>query len=362
MKNEKSYKSIIAFHPGSYVEDIIENMNISQKEFAKRLNITEKSLSRLVNAEDKLSNDIARKLSQLSGISIETWLNLQSTYDIKVMEIEDAEKEDEKSICKNIDFNYFKEHNYVNKGIYNIDKKIRELRKLLSISSLTYLSRMNPQVSYRNASGNFDDKAIINSNIMLELGIAQASGMSEIKFDKNTLEKNITTIKSLTTSPPELFIPRLKELFSKCGIVFITLPNLRNAKINGAVKRFKNGSVLLLISDRNKDLDIFWFSLFHEIGHILSGDFYSDYFDTEEYSSQESRADTFAKDTLIQPHKYQEFVQKGIFTEEHVIGFAQAEKIHPGIVVGRLQKEEYISYKCLNNLKEKYDFQIIENV
>ena len=88
MKNEKSYKSIIAFHPGSYVEDIIENMNISQKEFAKRLNITEKSLSRLVNAEDKLSNDIARKLSQLSGISIETWLNLQSTYDIKVMEAE----------------------------------------------------------------------------------------------------------------------------------------------------------------------------------------------------------------------------------------------------------------------------------
>ena len=97
LENEKNPgkidKSIIAFHPGSYVEDIIENMNISQKEFAKRLNITEKSLSRLVNAKDKLSNDIARKLSQLSGISIETWLNLQSTYDIKVMEIEDLQKE-----------------------------------------------------------------------------------------------------------------------------------------------------------------------------------------------------------------------------------------------------------------------------
>ena len=33
-KNIKTYQDIIAFHPGSYVEDIIDDLNISQKEFA----------------------------------------------------------------------------------------------------------------------------------------------------------------------------------------------------------------------------------------------------------------------------------------------------------------------------------------
>ena len=37
MNNEVSYKNLIAFHPGSYVEDILDDLNITQKEFATRL-------------------------------------------------------------------------------------------------------------------------------------------------------------------------------------------------------------------------------------------------------------------------------------------------------------------------------------
>lgn len=80
------YKDLIAFHPGQYVEELIEDYNITQKEFAERLGISEMKLGKLVNGEESISNDIAENLDKLTNISMQTWLNLQNAYDIKMAE------------------------------------------------------------------------------------------------------------------------------------------------------------------------------------------------------------------------------------------------------------------------------------
>ena len=80
------YKDLIAFHPGQYVEELIEDYNVTQKEFAERLGISEMKLGKLVNGEESISNDIAENLAKLTNISMQTWLNLQNAYDIKMAE------------------------------------------------------------------------------------------------------------------------------------------------------------------------------------------------------------------------------------------------------------------------------------
>ena len=77
-------KDLIAFHPGQYVEELIKEYNVTQKEFAERLGISEMKLGKLVNGEESISNDIARKLAKITNISIITWLNLQNAYDVKM--------------------------------------------------------------------------------------------------------------------------------------------------------------------------------------------------------------------------------------------------------------------------------------
>ena len=77
MSNTIEYKDIIAFHPGYYVEDIIEELGISQAEFALRMGTTPKTLSQLVNGWINISNDLAKKLSMMLGSSADGWLNLQ---------------------------------------------------------------------------------------------------------------------------------------------------------------------------------------------------------------------------------------------------------------------------------------------
>ena len=81
------YKDLIVFHPGQYVEELIEEYNLTQKEFAERLGVSEIKLGKLVNGEESISNDIARKLAKITNISMITWLNLQNAYDVKIAEI-----------------------------------------------------------------------------------------------------------------------------------------------------------------------------------------------------------------------------------------------------------------------------------
>ncbi|MBM6985599.1 MAG: HigA family addiction module antidote protein [Acidaminococcaceae bacterium] len=79
--NKIEYNGLIAFHPGYYVKDTIEAMEITHSEFAKRLGTTGNTVSRLVNGEIPLSHDLALKLSNMLGTGIEVWLNLQTEFD-----------------------------------------------------------------------------------------------------------------------------------------------------------------------------------------------------------------------------------------------------------------------------------------
>ena len=63
MSNIEQYKEIVAFHPGYYIAEIIEDMGISQAEFAARLGTNTKTLSYLLNGRANITNDLAKKLS-----------------------------------------------------------------------------------------------------------------------------------------------------------------------------------------------------------------------------------------------------------------------------------------------------------
>ena len=77
---------LIAFHPGQYIGELIEDYQMIQNEFAEKLGESPKMISKLVNGEESISNDLAQKLEKLTNISMKTWLNLQASFDRKVAE------------------------------------------------------------------------------------------------------------------------------------------------------------------------------------------------------------------------------------------------------------------------------------
>ena len=86
MGNYIEHDDKIAFHPGYYIKEIVEESGLTQADFAKRLGTTPKDLSLLIRGEQNLSSDLAMKLARMTGTSVSYWINLQNAYDALMAE------------------------------------------------------------------------------------------------------------------------------------------------------------------------------------------------------------------------------------------------------------------------------------
>ena len=88
MSNYIEFNDTIAFHPGYYLKELIDESGLTQEDFAKRLGTTPKNLSILIRGEQSLSVDVATELSRVLGTTTAYWLNLQQAFDEKLAEIQ----------------------------------------------------------------------------------------------------------------------------------------------------------------------------------------------------------------------------------------------------------------------------------
>lgn len=82
MSNIKESDENIAFHPGYYLADIIEDSRVSKEDFADRLGESPQTIRNLIDGKMSMTEEIAL------GSSVELWMNLQKNYDEKVKQME----------------------------------------------------------------------------------------------------------------------------------------------------------------------------------------------------------------------------------------------------------------------------------
>lgn len=149
--------------------------------------------------------------------------------------------------------------------------------------------------------------------------------------------------------------PRLsKEFLKKHGILLQVVPHLKNTYLDAAAFITEAGRPIIGLTIRHDRIDNFWFTLLHEIGHIVRhlriGSFIADDMSLRGSNSDndvEREADKFAEDALLPPGfnlDQDEFV-----TKQEVLDYASANTIHPSIVAGRIQfaKNNYRLFSSL---------------
>lgn len=362
MSNISEYKNIAAFHPGYYVAEIIEDMGVSQAEFATRLGTTPKTVSKLVNGQINLSLDLAKKLSAMLGSSVDVWLNLQMSYEKKILEIEQEKDIDAQiEIARQIDYSYF-----VNvaklPAVKNIREKVENLCKYFKISDLRILTEQDFLVNFRTGIANMEMKNIINSKAWIQTAINLSRDIYTEPFDSEKLKLYLPELRTMTLQSPETFLPRMREIFSECGVAFILLPHLKNSGVNGAVKWVSSDRVVLAMNNRGLDADKFWFSLFHEIKHVLQQKIKTVFVHSSKSemmdinNALENEANLFSSEYLIPKNELKKFSPSQYTSDAEICDFAASIGIHPGIVAGRLQHDKILPQNRCSKLKEKYHF------
>ncbi len=128
------------------------------------------------------------------------------------------------------------------------------------------------------------------------------------------------------------------------GVIVIYESHIPGMKVDGAVFKLPSGNPVIGMSLRYSRLDYFWFTLMHELAHVvLHGDLLStpivDDIDAENTDLVELQADKLATDSLIPRSEWRSCPAKYSFQEKDVLDFAAKLGIAPQIVAGRLRRE-----------------------
>ena len=268
MSNAQEYKELMAFHPGYYVAEVIEDWGVSQNEFATRLGTTPKTVSTLVNGQIGLSKELAGKLSAMLGTSVDVWLNLQKEYDEKVLAFEnEKELEAQEEVASMIDYAFFEEV----AGLPHVrgkHERISNLCRYFNIADLRILAQPDFLIRYKENVLRAETKGVVSSRAWVQMAVNQSKLIETMPFNADKLKASLPELREMTTWEPDKYLPKLKAVFSECGVAFVLLPHLKHSKVNGAV-RWVNNRALLAMSQRVLSTDKFWFSLLHEVKHVL---------------------------------------------------------------------------------------------
>ena len=348
----------LIIHPGETLAEILEDREMSQKELAVRTGMTEKHISTVVKGQKNVSIAFAKKLEYALGIDASFWINLQANYDRELLEFEEVNNitEEELIILKPLKqvVDYMVSIKWLEENI-NEAEKILCLRKILAVSNLTAIPKITYNAAYRAQVAtniNVDTYVLYAWQRICELVTKRISVSDEL--DISLLKKSIPNIKKLMFEDINIVQDRLEDIFAKCGIAFKIVKHFKGAPVQGFIKKTDDENLILCMTIRQNRADIFWFTLFHEIGHIMNGDYGISF--EKETGDQEDAADKYAQDTLIIPDKYEEFVKRNEFNINAIRRFAEQIDRDPGIVLGRLKKDGLVDYSDwkLKPLQHKY--------
>ena len=342
-------RSVIATPPGATIKEQLLDRGMSQKEFAERMDMSEKHISKLINGDVQLTPDVAVRLEMVLGVPAHFWSKLEAIYrDKLVRAIAENEMNEDVELSKKYPYKEMAKNNWVPTTTI-VTERVVNLRRFFEVVKLSLVQNsLQPCVACRRISET--EKADYALLAWAQKAKLDARSINTGPINLKKLSASLQEIRGMTRWDPKDFCPRLITLLADCGIALVFLPHIGGSFLHGATFYDKN-KIVIGLTVRGKDADKFWFSLFHEIGHILYGHIgkLEGTTDTDELA-----ADSFARDTLIPRDVFYAYISHQMFNREAIVRFANSINIDPGIVVGRLQKEKYIEYSWHNDLKTKY--------
>lgn len=348
----------LIIHPGETIADILEERSLSQAELAARTGVTPAYVSSVISGKKDISANFAQALEYALGVPKTFWLNLQAHYDAELLEYqkENTITEEELQVRNSLKdiVKYLRRKGKIPER-ESVNDSIISLRRLLGVSNLVNLKDMVPVGCFRISSTATVDPYVLGAwRILCE--IPSEGRHVSTSFDTAQLGSLIKELKEVMTGEQDHVVPDICEVMRRYGIDFSVVHNFRGAPVQGYISMKNDGTYCMVLTIRRRFADIFWFSLFHELGHLVNGDVGRSvgFLDFGTDQEKERKADQFANNCLLNANDYQKFIDIGQFDLQTICSFSKEQNVQPYIVIGRLQKEGRISYQQFSNCKMRF--------
>jgi HTH-type transcriptional regulator/antitoxin HigA len=342
------------FPPGHFIKDRLEERNWNQQELATVLGITPTHLSQVMNGESQLTYDMALRLGTTFDTSAQFWSNLYLSY---MQWKEDETEELSDTEIRSTIYERMPVKDMVKKKWLKKSKNVKELQQ----QALTYWNLKKLDFSFIDETFtpclNRKSEAYNQFNASYAATWYRKAQLvaKEHKvpaYSKEKLNALATNLHNYT--PDEANIPEFINGLQACGVKFFVLPHLEKTYLDGAA--FMDGkNPVVVYTGRHKRIDNFWFTVAHEVAHILKhlGDdcpFVLDDLKRGDVDKLEKEANQLASKWL----KHAEAIawikaNMGTYiTQAMVAECAEEVGIHPSIVIGAMAHAEMVSFRNLH--------------
>lgn len=343
-----------AIPPGDTLQETIDALGMNQSQLATRTGMTTKTINLIIKGKAPITHDTAVILERVTGVPARMWNNLESNFREQLAKVADRRR-----LEKNLKWlRTIPTNELIKRGVLAKSDKLTMLHEVLRFFGVSSPGSWNtvwmkPSASFRK-SPSFKAEPQATAT-WLRLGELAAQEIETQAYDRGLFQHVLQDVRALTTEPPEVFQPEMIRLCAEAGVAVAIIPEIKKSRCSGAARWLDPQKALIQLSARYKSNDHFWFSFFHEAGHILN-DAKKEIFinDGTQGGGREDRANRFAADFLIPPANSDQFPM--LTTRKRVISFARSIGVSPGIVVGRLQKEKVIAHSYLNDLKKRFSW------
>ncbi|AWO01853.1 addiction module antidote protein, HigA family [Chitinophaga alhagiae] len=336
-------------HPGGTLAEKLDEMGMGPKEFALRTGKPEKTIIAILKGDSSITPDMAVQFENVTKIPANFWMNHQRAYD------EYIAREKRQTVIQNAVAwaRQFPLADIIKKGwlppVTTIQEKTMEMLAFFGFSNHTawedYYFNQQLKVAFRISLAQTNEPYAISA--WLRKGELQATELEASDYSEKKFKEALPELKSIMANHPNGFFNHLQSVCLEAGVKVVYTPCINKAPISGST-RWLNDTPLIQLTGRYNRNDSFWFTFFHEAGHILLHGKKDIFLEKVEYSDKdlikEKEADEFAIKWTLTEDEEAEILAAAPLSEDDIRNFARKFNTHTAIIIGRLQHKKLIPY------------------
>lgn len=351
-----TYKPAELVPPGQTLADWLDRVDMSQVDFARRTSLTPKHINQVLRGLVGISPEVALAFERVTDIPSRYWLQLDANFQSAKQHLLDAEDlEEEVDLVDLFPYKELARRGVVRPMAAKVDR-LRELLRFFGVADTKALRAVSLQPTMFRLSQAFEPSEAALAT-WLRLAEREAAGIETKPFDPATCRDALDEIRAMSAMPGIEWLEPLRNLAASVGITIVILKELPKCRVNGATRWLSPDKAMVALSLRHRRNDIFWFTLFHELCHVLRHSKKETFVDSSKSqiaAELEDEANAFAARFLIPP-QYAAHLRR-LKSSADVTELAEELGIAPGIVVGRMRYDGLIPQNQWTGLIDHYEF------
>ncbi|HDJ9379622.1 TPA: ImmA/IrrE family metallo-endopeptidase [Escherichia coli] len=340
--------------PGDTIIDLMDEHGLSGEELSKRIGLSLIRGKQLLEGKIRLNESLACKLEELFNVSTDFWIKREVAYRQQIGYLEKVNND----WLESLPVRDMMEFGWIPKTTTR-ESKFQHCLSFFGINSVNdffyKIQSDAPLVAFRK-SLNLATEPMADL-VWLTRAAQLTSNQNCAVWDKEVLIALLPELRKATNEPDmRIFIPYIRDLLATAGVSLVVLPTPKGCRASGATCFFTPDRATLVMSFRYLTDDHFWFTLFHEIGHLILHEAVRVRVEGKDSlsSEEEKEADKFAVDVLIPEEYRQQLSRYGVRHWKEIIRLARKMGVSKGIVLGYLQHEGNIPFSHLNRFKVRF--------